>query len=238
MTAGRVCVNGQVVTELGAKVDPLKDVVTVDGREVQLQDAPVTLMLYKPAGYISTMHDPHGRPTVAELVPTAQYPGLFCVGRLDTDTTGLLLFSTNGELGDKLLHPRYEHEKHYVARVQGTPTAAELAALEMGVDLEDGRTAPAKAQVLAASDARVTPVRAQGGRGGRGARGVSYVALTLHEGKKHQVKRMLEAVGHPVEQLHRDGFCGVWLENITPGTWRELTQDELARLERVGAREA
>ena len=119
MTAGRVRVNGEVVTELGSKVDPLCDVVEVDGVVVRLFDSSVTIMLNKPAGYLTTMSDPHGRPCVASLVPTDRFPGLFPVGRLDMDTTGLLLFSTDGELGNSLLHPRYHVDKTYHARVAG-----------------------------------------------------------------------------------------------------------------------
>ena len=119
MTAGRVTVNGQVVTELGSKVDPLVDEVAVDGVPVYLAQGPVTIMLHKPAGYVTTMSDPQGRPTVAELVPTDRFPGLFPIGRLDFDTTGLLLFSTDGELGNGLLHPRHHVEKRYLALVNG-----------------------------------------------------------------------------------------------------------------------
>uniref|UniRef100_UPI0022E1E4E4 pseudouridine synthase n=1 Tax=Eggerthella sinensis TaxID=242230 RepID=UPI0022E1E4E4 len=127
MTAGRVTVNGDVVTELGSKVDPLVDEVAVDGAVVRLADGPITLMLHKPAGFVTTMSDPQGRPTVAELVPTERYPGLFPIGRLDYDTTGLLLFSTDGELGNGLLHPKHHVTKRYLACVEGTPTERELA---------------------------------------------------------------------------------------------------------------
>ena len=127
MTAGRVTVNGKVVTELGSKVDPLVDEVAVDGAVVRLADGPVTIMLHKPAGFVTTMSDPQGRRTVAELVPTERYPGLFPIGRLDFDTTGLLLFSTDGELGNGLLHPKHHVTKRYLACVEGRPTERDLA---------------------------------------------------------------------------------------------------------------
>ena len=139
MTAGRVTVNGQVVTELGSKVDPLVDQVAVDGVPVRLEGGPVTIMLHKPAGYVTTMSDPQGRPTVAELVPTDRFPGLFPIGRLDFDTTGLLLFSTDGELGNGLLHPRHHVEKRYLALVNGKPTPEQLGQLEQGIQLDKFR---------------------------------------------------------------------------------------------------
>ena len=122
MTAGRGTVNGKVVTELGSKVDPLVDEVAVDGAVVRLADGPVTIVLHKPAGFVTTMSYPQGRRTVAELVPTERYPGLFPIGRLDFDTTGLLLFSTDGELGNGLLHPKHHVTKRYLACVEGRPT--------------------------------------------------------------------------------------------------------------------
>ncbi len=132
MTAGRITVNGEVVTELGSKVDPLVDQVAVDGVPVRLEGGPVTIMLHKPAGYVTTMSDPQGRPTVAELVPTDRFPGLFPIGRLDFDTTGLLLFSTDGEPGNGLLHPRHHVEKRYLALVNGKPTPEQLDQLGAG----------------------------------------------------------------------------------------------------------
>ena len=154
MTAGRVTVNGQVITELGSKVDPLVDEVAVDGVPVHLAQGPVTIMLHKPAGYVTTMSDPQGRPTVAELVPTDRFPGLFPIGRLDFDTTGLLLFSTDGELGNGLLHPRHHVEKRYLALVNGKPTPEQLERLERGIQLDDGMTAPARAALVEGAEAK------------------------------------------------------------------------------------
>lgn len=215
MTAGRVRVNGEVVSELGSKVDPRTDVVTVDGIEVRIEDTPVTIMLNKPAGVLTTMADPQGRPTVAQLVPCDQYPGLFPIGRLDFDTTGLLLFSTDGELGNMLLHPRHHVEKTYLAQVEGVMSEREADMLREGVVLEDGPTREARveiAQVFADETA---------------------VSLTIHEGRKRQVKRMCAHVGHPVLQLHREQFGPLVLGDTPQGAWRLLTDDEVARLRRA-----
>lgn len=234
MTSGRVRVNGVVVTELGSKVDPNVDVVTVDGKVCSIAERPRYLMLYKPQGYITTMSDPQGRPTVAELVPTADYPGLFPVGRLDSDTTGLLLFTTNGTVGQELLHPSRHVTKHYVALVRGVPAERELAALRRGVMLEEGvAAAPAKARLLAPSDPLYRLVAPRGAGVDGGGNPNSVVGLTIHEGKKHQVKKMLQAVGHKVLRLHRDKFGPLELADVAEGSWRELTETEVAAIESI-----
>lgn len=226
MTAGRVRVNGQVVTELGSKVVPDRDVVTVDGVECHLADEHAYVMLYKPAGYVTTMSDPQGRPCVASLVPTDRYPGLFPVGRLDTDTTGLLLFTTNGDVANAMLHPSSHVWKHYVALVRGVPTRHQLQMLRDGVRMPDGVAAPAKARLLAAGDAAALPVAPEG---------VPYnhavVALSIHEGRKHQVKKMLRSIGHEVVRLHRDEFGPLTLSGLMPGQWRQLTAAERSAVE-------
>lgn len=243
MTAGRVCVNGQVVTELGSKVDPLVDEVTVDGNVVLLDAGPVTLVLHKPAGFVTTMSDPQGRPTVADLVPTAQYPGLFPIGRLDADTTGLLLFSTDGELGNGLLHPKHHVTKRYLACVEGVPTERELGRLRSGIELDDGPAQPAEVQLVQGGAARsalstlgvpavATP------RSSREYAAIcagriqerSVVRVCIREGRKRQVKRMLGAIGHPVIALHRDSFGPLELGGLPRGSWRELSVDEVAAL--------
>ena len=249
MTAGRVTVNGQVVTELGSKVDPLVDQVAVDGVPVRLEGGPVTIMLHKPAGYVTTMSDPQGRPTVAELVPTDRFPGLFPIGRLDFDTTGLLLFSTDGELGNGLLHPRHHVEKRYLALVNGKPTPEQLAQLEQGIQLDDGMTAPAKAALVEGVEAKralsmlevppavpdhepngsvPSPQRAAILRKRSQQRAV--VRVVLREGRKRQVKRMLSAIKHGVLALHRDSFGPIELGDLPRGQWRELTPEEVASL--------
>ncbi|HIY84449.1 MAG TPA: rRNA pseudouridine synthase [Candidatus Rubneribacter avistercoris] len=248
MTAGRVTVNGRVVTELGSKVDPLVDEVAVDGAVVRLADGPVTLMLHKPAGYVTTMSDPQGRPTVAELVPVAAHPGLFPVGRLDADTTGLLLFSTDGELGNGLLHPKRHVAKRYLACVEGCPTEGELDRLRRGIMLDDGPAQPADVRVLDGGEARTAgrvlavppavPPRSSREyadvlRGRASAR--SYVRICLREGRKRQVKRMLGAIGHPVVALHRDSFGPLALGELPRGEWRELSAEEVAALHAAAA---
>ena len=226
MTAGRVRVNGVVVTELGSKVDPLKDIVEVDGHRCSLADSPVFLMLNKPAGYLTTMHDPQGRPCVASLVPTKQYPGLFPVGRLDKDTTGLLLFTTDGKIGQQLLHPSHHARKHYVALVKGRVFDEELVPLRLGIVLDDGPCQPSPAEILPQKSSYARSVKAQN----FDDKNYSVIGITLHEGRKHQVKRMLEAIGHPVVRLHRDTFGPLQLGDLSRGSWRELSDSEIKRI--------
>lgn len=242
MTAGRVTVNGEVVTELGSKVDPLVDEVAVDGVVVRLSDGAVTLMLHKPSGMLTTMSDPYGRPTVANLVPTDRYPGLFPIGRLDQDTTGLLLFSTDGDLGNRLLHPRHHVLKRYLALVEGEPSPSQLARLRRGITLDDGPTQPAEARLLHGGEEAGARglLEAPGLPAGasreyraacaRRARQRTVVEIGLREGRKHQVKRMLEAVGHPVAALHRAAFGPLDLGDLPRGSWRLLAADEVSAL--------
>ncbi len=216
MTAGRVSVNGEVVTELGSKVDPKADVVCVDGREVHLEDGSIYLMLYKPKGYLTTMDDPQGRPCVAQLVPRDRYPGLYPVGRLDKDTTGLLLFTTDGDMGQHLLHPKHHVDKTYQAHVDGVPDEVDLARLRGGIMLDDGLTAQARVRLVAERPD-----------------GSSDIELVIHEGRKRQVKRMCSAVHHPVIDLHRSSFGPLLLEDVDEGKWRLLTDDEIGSLREV-----
>jgi 23S rRNA pseudouridine2605 synthase len=204
---GRVHVNGepgQLNTVVGER-----DLVEVDGVRVERQPL-AYLLLHKPPEVVTTASDPRGRRTVVDLVPSE--PRVVPVGRLDVDTTGALLLTNDGELAHRLAHPRYGVPKAYEAEVEGTPTSDELELLRHGVELEDGVTAPAEVRVVDRSR-----------RGGR-------LELTLHEGRKHQVKRMCEAVGHPVRQLHRVRYAGLDLAGLAPGEWRELTKDEIAAL--------
>jgi 23S rRNA pseudouridine2605 synthase len=204
--AGRVSVNGEL-GELNTFV-AAGDRVEVDGRAVGKQRL-AHIFLHKPAGTVTTARDPQGRPTVIGLVPAE--PRVVPVGRLDADTTGVLLLTNDGQLAHRLAHPRYEVDKVYEVEVEGDPSPDTLLRLEQGVDLEDGETAPACARRL-----------------GRGR-----VELTIHEGRKHQVKRMLEAVGHPVTRLHRSRYADLDLRGLAPGEWRELTRDEVAALRRL-----
>ena len=243
MTAGRVTVNGEVVTELGSKVDPLVDVVAVDGVVVKLGDGSTTIMMHKPVGVITTMHDQLERPCVADLAPIDRYPGLFPIGRLDTDTTGLLLFSTDGELGNGLLHPRHHVKKVYLACVEGTPTAKQLDQLRRGIQLDDGMTQPAEVEILqgrkAERAAEMLVMPSQVVRGGsrvyaeilkERSRARSYVSIGIREGRYHQVKRMFAAIGHPVVALHRDTFGPLDLGSLERGSWRVLSDSEVASL--------
>ena len=201
--AGRVTVNGepgQLNTVVGAR-----DHVKVDGEEVTRQRLRYVL-LHKPAGVVTTARDPQGRRTVVELVPGE--PRVVPVGRLDVDTTGALLLTNDGRLAHRLAHPRYGVEKTYVAEVEADPDEDALRRLRDGVELEDGRSAPAGARLLAPGQ----------------------VELVLHEGRKHQVKRMLAAVGHPVLRLHRSAYAGLTLEGLEPAAWRELEPSEVGRL--------
>jgi 23S rRNA pseudouridine2605 synthase len=210
ISAGRVQVNG-VPGELNTIVGS-RDVVEVDGERVTAQPLAYVL-LHKPAGVVTTARDPQGRKTVVELVPHT--PRVVPVGRLDADTTGALLLTNDGPLAHRLAHPKYGVEKVYEAEVDGAPGEDALRALGNGVELEDGPTAPAGARLL------------------RSGRGSSLLELTLHEGRKHQVKRMCEAVGHPVRCLHRSGYAGLDLRGLEAGEWRELTADEVAALRRA-----
>jgi len=233
MTAGRVTVNGQVTTELGTKVDPARDEVAVDGRPVTLADGPINLMLNKPTGYVTTMVDPQERPTVAELAPTDQYPGLFPVGRLDADTSGLLLFSTDGELAHRLLHPRWHVAKTYVARVDGRITEKQLQRLRDGIELDDGMTAPARVELIPEGEDwtdELAPLDGEPGLLQERPYRSSLVMLSIHEGRKRQVRRMLSAVGHPVTELARISFGPLLVGDLEPGQWRLLTAAEVAEL--------
>ena len=223
MTAGRVRVNGEVRTELGTKVDPAVDEVTVDGVPVVLGAGAAYVMLNKPAGFLTTMSDPHGRPTVAELVPRRVFPGLFPVGRLDMDTTGLLLFTTDGDLGQRLLHPSHHVWKTYRAVVDGRCSDGDLEPLRCGITLDDGPCQPARCRILDMRSAGIP---------GRSACGPheTAVEVVIREGRKNQVKRMLSKIGHPVIALHRCQFGELSLGDLPEGSWRELTNEEVASL--------
>ena len=206
--AGRVRVNGEVA-DLGTFVED-DDRVELDGR--RLAPEPLAyVLLHKPAGVVTTASDPHGRPTVVELVDLPQR--IVPVGRLDADTTGALLLTNDGPLAHRLAHPRYRVDKVYEAEVVGEPGEEALRRLAEGVELDDGRTAPAGVR-------RLGPCRLE---------------LTLHEGRKHQVKRMCAAVGHPVLGLHRSRYAGLGLAGVEPGGWRELTAGEIAALRSIAS---
>lgn len=201
--AGRVRVNGEVAglaTYVGER-----DRVEVDGAPVAPEPLAYVL-LHKPAGVVTTARDPHGRPTVVGLVDVGRR--VVPVGRLDADTTGALLLTNDGPLAHRLMHPRYGVEKVYEVEVEGEPSEGALERLRDGVELDDGPTAPARAR-------RLSP---------------SHLELALREGRKHQVKRMCAAVGHPVRRLHRRSYAGLTLDRLGPGEWRELTAGEVDAL--------
>jgi 23S rRNA pseudouridine2605 synthase len=206
--SGRVLVNGEVAI-LGARVDPEEDRVEVDGVPIGVRSGLVYYLLNKPSGVITTASDTHGRPAVVELVPSE--PRVFPVGRLDAATEGLLLLTNDGDLTHRLTHPSFGVEKEYLAEIEGSPTRGELRQLREGVELDDGMTAPAKVAVV----------------------GDGVLRLVIHEGRNRQVRRMFEAIGHPVRRLVRTRIGPLAERRLKPGEWRELTQDEVRELERA-----
>ncbi|MFB7252157.1 pseudouridine synthase [Microbacterium sp. NPDC056234] len=208
---GRIRVNGEVVTELGRRIHPDKDLVDVDGTAVQLDVSKRYVMLNKPIGVVSTMRDENGRPDLRQF--TKDYEErLYNVGRLDAETSGLLILTNDGELAHVLAHPSFGVTKVYIAKVEGTVTAQTIATLTKGIELEDGPIAADKARLLDTS------------------RGSSLVELTLHSGRNRIVRRMMAAVGHPVTELVRRQFGPLHLGTLSAGKSRELTKIELGAL--------
>ncbi len=217
ITQGRVTVNGKIVTELGTKVDPQRDAIKVDGKRIRARPSKVYLILNKPRGYLTTTSDPQGRPTVFDLLRPLK-ARVFPVGRLDYDTEGLLLFTNDGDLAQALLHPRYEFPKTYLAKVKGVLTDEEIAKLERGV------TIPAR-KVERTARCKVTKVRKTAQN--------SWIEVELREGKKRQIRRMLQRVGHPVLKLKRTRLGFLNLLGLARGQWRYLEPQEIARLRRA-----
>lgn len=208
IAAGRVRVNG-AVAELGARVDVESDEVAVDGVVIGVRPGLVHLLVNKPVGVVTTMADPQGRPTVATLVPAE--PRVYPVGRLDVDTEGLLLMTNDGDLAHRLTHPSFGVDKEYLAHVRGHPSRGALRALREGVELDDGVTAPAKASLVAPD----------------------VIRLVIHEGRNRQVRRMCEAIGHPVQRLVRTRIAELHDSSLAPGAHRPLTVAEVRALERA-----
>ena len=207
IAAGRVSVDGQTVLDPAREVGP-ENAVAVDGTQLAGPEPRVLYALHKPVGVLSTARDTHGRPTVVELIPD---PGarLYPIGRLDADSSGLILLSNDGELANRLTHPRFEVPKTYRAKVRGAPvSAAALARLRGGIELEDGPTAPALVRRVAADE----------------------IEITIHEGRNRQVRRMCDAVGHPVITLVRVGFGPLTLRGLASGAHRRLGEDEVNAL--------
>lgn len=208
---GKVKVNGKVVKELGTKVTN-SDKVEVGGIPLEMEEK-VYFLFYKPKGVISAVTDDKGRKVVTDFLPQVKQR-VYPVGRLDYDTSGLLLLTNDGEFANSLMHPRYEINKTYVARVKGVPSSQALKRLEKGIKLEDGVTAPAKVQLLSFDKAAQKAI----------------IEITIHEGKNRQVRRMFEAIGHPVQKLKRERFAFLTLHNLNTGEARELSPHEVKQL--------
>lgn len=213
---GRVTVNSATVRELGSKADPRTDDIRVDGRRVRSAERPRYILLSKPAGYVTTRSDPQRRPTVVNLLRGVReyvYP----VGRLDYDTEGLLILTNDGELAARLTHPRHQVERVYEARVAGTPDTEALSRLRAGIPLDGRRTSPAEVELLTRGRSQADAV----------------LLLTIREGRNRQVRRMCEAVGHPVRRLRRTRIGPVSDRVLKPGQWRELTPQEVRALQQA-----
>jgi 23S rRNA pseudouridine2605 synthase len=213
IAAGRVTVNGRPAV-LGESADPLRDRIEIDGRPLAAAGRKYYILLNKPVGYVTTLRDPQGRPTVSELlreIPARLHP----VGRLDLTTEGLLLLTNDGELTQRLAHPRHEVEKTYLVRLRGRLGAETRRRLEEGVLLEDGPTAPARVEKVRSTESH------------------TWLEITIHEGRNRQVRRMCEAVGHPVSRLKRIRVAFLELGDLAPGQFRHLTAAEVARLKRL-----
>ncbi len=211
---GRVTVNGVLITELGSKINPEKDHVKVDGRHIKPAPPHVYVMLNKPKGFVSTMSDPEGRVTIADLLDGVKVR-VFPVGRLDFDSEGLVLLTNHGELAQALLHPKFHVPKTYLVKVKGVLPDEEIRQLERGVKLEDGMTSPAVVKKVRKAEAN------------------SWLEITIHEGRKHQVKRMFESVGHYVLKLVRVRMGPLTLRNLPLGQYRYLTDREANALREV-----
>lgn len=213
ITDGKIRVNGVVVTELGTKVDPVKDKVSYNGKMLKVEAKKVYYMLDKPKGYISSVKDEKGRKTVVDILSDVE-ERIFPIGRLDYNTEGLLLLTNDGEFMNKLLHPKYEIGKTYVARIDGIINMEDLDKLANGVKLEDGKTAPADVYLDSINKTLKE----------------SRVEITIYEGKNRQVRRMFKALGYEVKALKRIAFAGLTLSKLKRGEYRKLTETELLRL--------
>jgi 23S rRNA pseudouridine2605 synthase len=207
---GRVTVDGERISEPGIKVDPEQVVITVDGKPIQ-QEKHIYVLLYKPRGYVTTLSDPQGRPIVTDLLPPIK-ERLFPVGRLDLDSEGALLLTNDGALANKVLHPRFEVNKTYEATVKTPPKKSDLRRLEQGIVLDGQKTWPARLRVL------------------NSQKGAAIIEVIIHEGKKRQVRKMFQAVGHPVIRLKRTAYGGLKLGNLTEGKCRFLNKNDIKRL--------
>ena len=211
IASGSVCVNGNALTDLGTQIDPETDSVVVDGRPVALPEALTYVVLNKPAGYVVTLSDPQGRPTVVDLIGGVG-ARLVPVGRLDAQTEGLLVLTDDGDLAHRVTHPSFELDKVYEVVARGVLSEADRVRLEAGIELDGRMTAPAAVRILSCS------------------RGTTVAEITIHEGRKRQVRRMFEAVGHPVRGLRRTRVGPLALGDLRSGRWRLMSADELREL--------
>lgn len=209
---GKVKVNGNVVRELGTKVSA-KDQIEVIGVQIE-REQPVYFLMYKPSGVITAVSDDKGRKVVTDFFQDIVEERIFPVGRLDYDTSGVLLMTNDGTFANELMHPKYKVDKTYIAKVKGIPTREVLKTLERGVMLEDGKTAPAKVKFISGDRKKQT----------------SIIELIIHEGKNRQVRRMFEAIGHPVMKLKRERYSFLDVKGLNPGEFRELTPHEVKQL--------
>ncbi len=223
MLDGRVTVNGTTVTELGSKADAAHDDIRVDGSRIKVVENHRYILLHKPRGYVTTRVDPEKRPTVIDLINVREY--VYPVGRLDFESEGLLILTNDGDLAVKLTHPRYGVTRVYEARVLGVPDAHDLARLSRGILIDGHRTAPAE----------VILVGPRPKAGARAEKVVSTLKLTLREGRNREVRKMCDAIGHPVEQLTRVAIGPIRDPRLKVGQWRELTADEVRVLRRATA---
>lgn len=211
---GRVTVNGITVKELGTKVNPESDIIEVDGKICNIKDDYIYILLYKPKGILTSVKDPFKRPTVIDLLKGIKEK-VVPVGRLDKDTEGLLLLTNDGDLTYKITHPRFEVVKTYIARVEGTIDEKDIKALEKGIMLEDGLTSPAKVRIIKKFDKS------------------TVIELKIHEGRKRQVRRMCDAIGHPIISLKRTQIGRLSLKGLKVGQWRYLNQEEMNYIKRL-----
>ncbi len=211
---GRVTVNDQIVQELGLKIDDMSDKVELDGKKILPIKKPDYILLNKPLGYLVTRKDPFGRKTVMKLLPPDK-SYLFPVGRLDFDSEGLLLFTNDGELAHRLMHPSFKVKKEYLIRIADRPGAAEIKSLEKGIYLDNKKTAPAKIKLL------------------RENQKTTIFSIEIHEGRKREIRRMFKAIGHPVLLLKRIKLAGLTIGKLKSGHWRHLTSPEIDRLKKL-----
>ncbi|SCZ08382.1 pseudouridine synthase [Alkaliphilus peptidifermentans] len=211
--SGRVKVNGKTVTEMGFKIDPNKDTVIVDGRKIDDDEKAIYLLLNKPRGYITTASDQFNRKKVTDLIDLPYR--IFPVGRLDYDTSGLLILTNDGDLTYKLTHPKFKVEKVYVSKIKGVPTQAKIQAFKSGLQIEDYITAPANFKILSTDS------------------NFSTVEITIREGKNRQIRKMCDAIGHPVIELERVAMGKIQLGNLKLGSWRHLKEEEINYLKKL-----